>query len=261
VVASGSSYPDALVGVPLARAKNAPILLTAGARLPDVTLAELARVLPAGGTVYLLGGSAAVPASVATQLTSLGYHVNRVAGADRYRTAVAVADMLDDPTTVLLASGTIFADALVAGPAAAHVGGVVLLTDGDTMSVATSDYLAAHQGDVFAIGGPAAAALQNATRVAGADRYGTAADVAKKFFAVPTAVSIANGSTFADALRGGASLDGPLLLTTPAGLAAPASTYLASVRTSLSTVPVVGGTAAVPDSTLTAIKTALGQQT
>jgi YVTN family beta-propeller protein len=259
VLASGLSYPDALVGVPLASGKNGPILLAAGATLPDVTRAELTRVLPAGRMVYLLGGPAAIPASVATQLTSLGYAVTRIAGADRYRTAVAVADSLGDPTTVLVASGTSFPDALVAGPAAAHVGGVVLLTDGDTMSTATSDYLAAHQGAVFAIGGPAAAASRDVSKVVGADRYETAAEVARKFFANPTAVSIANGSTFADALRGGAALDGPLLLTTPPGLAAPASTYLASVRTSLSMVTVLGGTAALPDSTMSAAKTALGQ--
>jgi putative cell wall-binding protein len=245
--------------VPLASAKNGPILLTAGATLPDVTLAELTRVLPTGGPVYLLGGAAAIPTSVATQLTSLGYAVTRIAGADRYRTAVAVADTLGDPTTVLLASGASFADALVAGPAAAHVGGVVLLTDGDTMSAATSDYLSAHQGNVFAVGGPAAAASQDATKVLGTDRYETAVEVAKKFFVNPTTVSIANGSTFADALRGEASLNGPLLLTVPVGLAAPASTYLASVRASLSTVTVVGGTAALPDSIGSATKTALGQ--
>jgi YVTN family beta-propeller protein len=259
VLASESRFPDALVGMPLASAKNAPILLTAGASLPDVTLAELTRVLPAGGTVYLLGGATAIPASVAAQLTSLGYVATRIGGTDRYRTAVAVADTLGDPTTVFLASGTNFPDALAAGPAAAHVGGIVLLTDGTTMPAATSAYLSAHRGNVYAVGGPAAAADRNATKVVGADRYETAAEVAKTFFANPSAVSIANGATFADALRDGASLDGPLLLTTSAGLAAPASTYVASVRTSLSTVTVVGDTAALRDATVTATKTALGQ--
>jgi YVTN family beta-propeller protein len=259
VLASGLSYPDALVGVPLASGKNEPILLAAGATLPDVTRVELTRVLPAGRTVYLLGGAAAIPASVAKQLTSLGYTVTRIAGEDRYRTAVAVADTLGDPTTALLASGTSFPDALVAGPAAAHIGGVVLLTDGDTMSAATSAYLASHQGTVFAVGGPAAAASQDATKVVGIDRYETAAETAKQFFVNPTAVSIANGSTFADALRGGASLDGPLLLTTSPGLATPASAYLASVRSSLSNVTVVGGTAALADSTMSAAENALGQ--
>jgi putative cell wall-binding protein len=259
VLASGSSYPDALVGVPLARAKNAPMLLTTGAALPDVTMAELARVLPAGESVYLLGGLVAIPASVATQLTLLGYHVTRVAGADRYRTAVAVAGTLGNPATVLMASGASFPVALVAGPAAAHVGGVVLLTDGNAMTAATSDYLSAHRGEIFAVGGPAAAAAQGATRVAGANRYETAADVANKFFTVPSAVTVASGVSFADALRGGGSMDGPLLLTDPSGLAAPASTYLASVRTSLSTVTVVGGTNALQDPILSDIKGALGQ--
>ena len=64
VLARGDDYPDALVGAPLAAAKNAPLLLTTGPTMPTVTQTELHRVLAAGGTVYVLGGTSAVPASV-----------------------------------------------------------------------------------------------------------------------------------------------------------------------------------------------------
>ena len=262
VLASGTNYPDALVGVPLARAKNAPLLLTTGAALPDDTLGELTRVLPVGGTVYLLGDLTAIPASVTTQLTSLGYHVTRIGGADRYRTAVAVANALGDPTTVLLASGASFPDTLVAGPAAAHVGGAVLLTNDNAMTAATSDYLSAHPGNVFAIGGPAAAASRDATKIVGANRYDTAAAAARTFFTGPTTVAVASGLNFTNVLSGGASLakvNGPLLLTDPAQLPAPTSTYLASTKASLMTVNVIGGASALPDSILTAIRNVLGQ--
>ena len=63
--------------------------------------------------------------------------------------------------------------------------------------------------------------------------------VENEFFTAPSAVTVASGLRFADAMRGESSLDGPLLLTDAAGLAAPAST-LASVRTSLSTATVLG---------------------
>src|SRR5581483_426116 len=129
ILASGTNFPDALVGAPLAAAKNAPLLLTTGTTLPATTKTELQRVLPACGTVYVLGGTTAIPTSIATQLQELGYLVTRYAGTDRYGTAIAVAYALGDPTTVLLASGANFPDALNAGPAAATIPSATLLTN------------------------------------------------------------------------------------------------------------------------------------
>ena len=216
VLASGADYPDALVGAPLAAVRNAPLLLTTGATMPAVTRAEIQRVLPAGNTVYILGGNTAVPASVAAELTGLGYPVVRYGGADRFGTAVQVADALGDPATVLLASGTNFPDGLSAAVAATKASAVVLLTNGSAMPSATSSYLAAHATTVYAIGGLAAAADRAATAIVGADRYKTAVAVAQRFFTNPGAVGIASGATFADALSGGALLGregGPLLLS------------------------------------------------
>ena len=119
VLATGDDYPDALVSVPLATAKNAPLLFTTGNTLPAVTKAELLRVLKPGGSVYLLGGLRAIPASIADEVTASGLQATRIGGGpDRYHTATAVADVLGDPTTMLLVSGTAFADAMAAGPAA-----------------------------------------------------------------------------------------------------------------------------------------------
>ena len=150
VLASGDSFPDALVGVTLTASLNAPLLLTSGATLPSVTKTEILRVLPAGGTVYLLGGTASVPNSIASQLSSMGYHTTRYAGSDRFGTALAVAAALGNPTTVMLVDGSTFADALAAGPAAAHVHAAVLLTNGSSLPAADAAYLAAHHGTVYA---------------------------------------------------------------------------------------------------------------
>src|SRR6185437_12527687 len=128
-----------------------------------------------------------------------GYVVVRYGGADRYATALAVADALGDPSTVMLATGTNFPDALAAGPAAASVGGVVLLSDGTALPSSVSTYLTAHPGKVYAIGGPAIIAYPSATALVGADRYATAAAVATKFFTSPTTIGVASGVKFADA--------------------------------------------------------------
>ena len=233
VLARGDDYPDALVGAPLAAAKNAPLLLTSGSSLPAAIKVEIQRVLAPGGTVYVLGGTSAVPTSIETELTGLGYQVIRYSGATRFATAVKVADALGDPGTVLLATGTNFPDALTAGVAAVKAGGVVLLTNGSTLPAETSAYLSAHPGTVYAIGGPAATADPSATAIFGADRFDTAVDVATKFFSAPTGVGIATGMSFADALTGGALLGhvtAPLVLVGTSSVPGSVTTYLPSER-------------------------------
>ena len=250
VLARGDAYPDALVGVPLAAARHAPLLLTHGTTLPTATLTEIRRVLPVGGTVYLLGGTDVVPASIGTQLTTLGYQTIRYAGTDRFGTAVAVADALGDPSTVLLASGLNFPDALAAGPAATAVHGVVLLTTGATLPPVTAAYLTAHPGQVYAVGGPAAAADPTARPLVGADRYATAAAVAATFFPAPTTVGIATGLNFPDALAGAAQLataGGPLLLTTTTVLPATTGSVLTAARASITTTHFYGQIDVVAD--------------
>jgi putative cell wall-binding protein len=261
VLARADEYPDALVGTTLAAAKNAPLLFANGGALTPATQAEIQRVLPAGGTVYLLGGTAAIPASVATVLTSLGFVPVRYAGADRFATAIAVADALSDPTTVLLATGVNFPDALAAGPAAAHVHGVVLLTNGSSLTPTVTAYLAAHPGTVYAIGGPAVAADPSATALSGADRYATAAVVASSLFTAPANVGLASGTAFPDALSGGAfqaHFGGPIVLSDPHVLPTSTSAYLTGAKTTLVTTSIFGGTAALSVTVQTAVATALG---
>jgi putative cell wall-binding protein len=261
VLARADEYPDALVGSALAAARGAPLLFTSGSVLNAATQSEIQRVLPAGRTVYLLGGTSAIPASVATTLASLGYVVTRYAGADRYGTALAVANALGNPTTVLLATGTDFPDALAAGPAAAHVAGVVLLTAGTSLPPSVAAYLTAHPGKVYAIGGPAAAADTSATVLLGSDRYATAEAVAAAFFPSPATVGVASGVTFADALAGGALLAhsaGPLLLSDPSVLSATTSTYLTAVKPTVTAAFMLGGPAAIADAVGTEVGTALG---
>jgi putative cell wall-binding protein len=261
VLARADDYPDALVGAALASAKNAPLLFANGGVLTAATQAEIQRVLPAGGTVYLLGGTAAIPATVATSLTSLGFVPVRYAGTDRFGTALAVADALNDPSTVLLATGVNFPDALAAGPAAAHVHGVVLLTNGSSLTPAVTAYLAAHPGTVYAIGGPAVAADPSATPLSGADRYATAAAVASSLFVAPANVGVASGTAFPDALSGGAfqaHFGGPIVLTDPHILPTSTSAYLTAADSTIVTTNIFGGATALSVTVQTAVGTALG---
>jgi putative cell wall-binding protein len=261
VLARADVFADALAGGPLAAAKHAPLLLTSSSTLDAMTGAEIQRVLPKGGTVYLLGGTAAISDAVATAITALGDVPQRIAGSDRYSTAVAIAGAMGNPTTVFEASGVNFPDALSAVPAAVANHGAILLTDGTTPAAATSAYLKAHATTRYAIGGPAAYADPSAIGIAGADRYATSDAVALAFFPDTTGVSVASAATFPDALAAGPVAGGasqPVLLVPPSGaLPEPVTSYLATHANTITSVHAFGGTTAITDAVLTELSTAL----
>ncbi|HEY0869613.1 MAG TPA: cell wall-binding repeat-containing protein [Acidothermaceae bacterium] len=262
VLASGDSYPDALVGVTLTASLDAPLLLTSGATLPSATKNEIVRVLPAGGTVYLLGGTASVPNSIAAQLATMGYHTTRYAGADRFGTALAVAAALGNPSTVMLVDGSTFADALAAGPAAAHVHAAVLLTNGSSLPAADAAYLAAHHGTVYGIGTAGHTADPAAIPVFGVgSSSSTSAAVAAKFFTAPTAVGIATSGSFPDALAGGAQvahLGGPLLLNSAGAIENQVGSYLTAHAPTITLARIYGGTSGISAAVSDAARSALG---
>jgi len=252
VLATSEGFADGVSGGPLAAAVNGPLLLTAGSSLDSATATEITRILPAGGTVHVLGGTGAISTTVTASLTKLGFIVARHEGVDRYATAVEVAKSMPGATKVLLTSGLVFPDALSAGPAAAHVGGVVLLTQGAIMPSATKAYLAANAGvEVFAIGGAAAKAAPTTPsnhQLVGTDRYQTGTKVASYFFTNPDMVTFASGQNFPDALSGGAFAalnDSPILLVQRDVVPAVLKSYLRANRTSILTSALVGGAGVV----------------
>jgi putative cell wall-binding protein len=260
VLTRADTYPDALAGVPLAAKVGGPLLLTSSNSLSAAVRAEIVRVLPSGGPVYILGGTSAVSAAVATTINGLGFVVHRLAGANRFATAVAVAGALGNPTTVFEATGLNFPDALAGGPAAIEAGAAILLTNGAVPAAETTAYLTAHSGGThYALGGPAAAADPTAIAISGADRYQTAAQVAQTFFHSPNVVGVATGTNFPDALAAGPDLaakDGPLLLVPPAGVLPPGTTgQLLAYAQTLRSALVFGGTTSVADAVGTQVGT------
>lgn len=258
VLARSDDFPDALAGGPLAAKVGGPLLLTPPDALDPAVGAEIIRVAAKGSTVYVLGGVNAIGTGVTNAIAALGDVPVRVSGADRYATAVAIAGQLGNPTTVFEATGLRFADALAAGPAAIANNAAILLTDGTNQADATAAYLAAHKGGArYALGGPAAAADPGAQAFIGSDRYDTAAQVADQFFPAPTAIGVATGTDFPDALAAGpllAARGAPLLLVPPAGALPSAPTIELLLDTaSAGNAIVFGGTAAVSDDVATQV--------
>lgn len=250
VLARADVAADALAGTPLAAAKNGPVLLTAGTSLPAATSGEIDRVLPTGGTVYVLGGPAAVSTGVEAGLTQRGYDVQRLAGGSRIETAIAVANVVDaNPGEILLADGLTHAAALVAGPAAHSVGGVVLLTNGAATHPAVDAYLAAHpDANVTAIGDPATTAYPDYGRLQAASDPDLSRTVAEAFLPDAVTVGVARVDDFADALAGGAHvarLGGPVLLSDSGSLSAEVELHLSVHANDIGFATLYGGTAAL----------------
>src|SRR5205807_6204340 len=126
-VAGGVTFPDALTAGAAAATVGAPLLLVPADTLPPAVINELTRLETSDARV--VGGSAAVTDAVLAQLRTKVASVRRIAGADRYATAAAVAtDNANQPTEVLVATGLSFADALAAAPLAALRSAPIMLT-------------------------------------------------------------------------------------------------------------------------------------
>jgi putative cell wall-binding protein len=185
---------------------------------------------------------------------------SRIAGANRYDTAAQLVAQAF-PTTaslVLVATGANFPDALAASAAAANANAPLLLVSPTNIPAATRAQLTRLQPQrIVIVGGTAAvstavetelARIATVERIAGTNRYDTAARLATRFF-TPTNTNgayLVNGDNFPDALAAGAasSYTGrPVLLTQTRTL--PTATRDALDQLGITTVTIVGGTNAV----------------
>lgn len=137
-LASGLGYADALAAAAQAGADGSPVLLVRPDGLPGATAAALETLAPT--EVIAAGGELAVGPEVLEQVRELtGAEVERVAGANRYATAAALAAGTQPGTVLHLSTGTSYADALAAAPAAAAAGGAVLLVRPGSVPSVTTD--------------------------------------------------------------------------------------------------------------------------
>ena len=219
IIASGTNFADALSGSYLAYVKNAPIIMTNGKNAQDVK-AYIKDNLKKGGTVYILGGTAAVPEGVGCGLKD--YTVKRLSGATRYETNLEILKEAGvSGREILVCTGKNFADSL-SGSAAKRP---ILLVPG-YLSGKQKSFLSSLSGNEFYIlGGTAAvsSAMESAIgqygtvqRIGGATRYETSVLIAETFFDSPKSLVLAYSNNFPDGLCGGPlamSMDAPLILT------------------------------------------------
>lgn len=188
--------------------------------------------------------------------------VRRLSGPNAVETALAVsrATVADASADALVVARLdVFADALVGAPLAGAGGGPVLLTDPADVPdsvVREARRVLRPSGAVYLMGGPAAlapgvearflAAGMRVHRVAGRDRFETAAHAATVLNPAPSQVLLASGEHFADALSAGVPAAVhrlPIVLTMRDALPPATGVYLASRPTARRTV--IGGEAAI----------------
>ena len=278
VLARDDSFADALAGNALAAQKNGPLLVTPTGSLNAEVQTELQKILPKGAPVYLLGGTSALSDNVFAAVQRLGFTPRRLAGPDRYATAVAIAkEISPHPHSILVATGNNAPDALAAGAAASTDGngGVVLLSNDKVMPASTAAYLAGvdpASRAVYGVGVQGAAALSTQARFAGkftafrgSDRFDTDAQIASNttLYPNPTSFGLASGEDghWPDALAGGAYVGlahAPLLLAHTSSIAPQIAAWLTAHAGSLTSVTTFGGKAVVDDNAVAAAIRAAG---
>lgn len=193
---------------------------------------------------------------------------DRIYGDTRYGTAARIAaiNAPSGASTVLLASGENWPDALAATPLSTRLSAPLLLTETDRLPAETCDALEdLDPSQIVVLGGEAAvdatAVAQAASaagidpqavrRIAGATRYETAALIAQEV-GIPSTdrVMLVNGLSYADAMSisAKAGIDPtPILLTEPSNLPTAVVEFWSEHPDATKAV-VIGGTVAISDS-------------
>ena len=258
LLANGDNFADALAGSYLANVKGAPILLHRNSGTGDeLNEAYIAKNLAAGGTVYLLGGTAAIPAAIEENLISLGYHVVRLSGETRFDTNLKILEEAGlGSKEILICTGWDYADSLSASATGLPI--LMMNTIAGKLTDSQSAFLEKYADHDFTIiGGVNAvsndlqdsieAIVGDVDRIYGDGREATSVAVAQRYFGTPDYALIAYSRNFPDGLCGGPlayAMKAPLLLVN-AKKEADAAAYIAD--NGIIHGLILGGTAAVSD--------------
>ena len=258
VITTGANYPDALSGSFLALNYHAPVLMISAGSSADV-VAYVKQNIRSGGTVYVLGGTKAVPDEWLGDLSNT-YNVKRLSGKTRYDTNVEIlkegSSFLGYYPLFLVCTGKKYADSLSCSSMP-----IPILLVGDSLTDSQREFLSTFDKNTVSfvvIGGTGAVStaveedLNNYgtvnERISGKDRYETSALIAQEAFTYVGGATLATGKQFPDGLSGGPlaySAHGPLLLVDE-GHTSYAEAYVAS-HPGLIDKYVLGGTGAVSE--------------
>ena len=191
ILVNDSAIPDALTATPLAFAKNAPILLIGKDGLNKATAEEIKRL--DAKDVIMIGGDAVLSSNVEKDLKALNVKVDRIKGATREETALAIAKRLDgikDVSEIAVVNGTNgLADAVSVAAAAAERNMPILLANPKKGLAISEKFIKDENINISdIIGGKTVlpdklvSKLPGKQRIEGLDRKDTNAKVIEKFY-------------------------------------------------------------------------------
>lgn len=265
VLVNALAMADALAATPLAKLKDAPILLTDAGELTKATKERIEKL--GAKNVFVVGGEGVVSKAVVAELEKAGLKVERISGVDRFETSAKVASQLEaKKVAVVNGLNGRLADALSVAAPAAENNMAILLTNGKDLG-AVKD--AAKDKEAVVVGGSAVVADSiksdlKAERLGGANRNETNAEVMKKFYGDKQVKSVyvakdgaAQENQLVDALAAGpvAGKEGAPIVLAGSDLSAGQKKFLEG-QGEVATVYEVGG--GIKTSTVNDIMKALG---
>lgn len=259
VLANQDNYSDVLTAAPFAKANNASLLYISSNSISKEVMSEIARLK--AKEITIIGGEKSVDEGLKKELEKRNFKVDRLSGSDRYKTSAKIAAKLigDKTTTLEIASGENYADALSLNNAAEKDKAPILLVRVNAIDKSVEDVIKSSKASLINIAGGEKSVsentkanikkISNATvnRMGGADRYETSILLAK-YSGAKEVVVVASGENFADALVAApfsAKQNGAILLTNKEKLGQKAEQFIKDTKFNKSYV--IGGEKSVSE--------------
>ena len=263
VLANKNNYSDVLTAAPFAKANNASLLYISSNSISKEVMSEIARLK--AKEITIIGGEKSVNEGLKKELEKRNFKVERLSGTDRYKTSAQIASKLitDKTTTLEIASGENYADALSLNNAAEKDKAPILLVRVNAIDKSVEDVIKSSKASLINIAGREKSVSENTkanikkiskatvNRMGGADRYETSILLAK-YSGAKEVVVVASGENFADALVAApfsAKQKGAILLTNKDKLGQNAEQFIKDTKFNKSYV--IGGEKSVSEDVIT----------
>lgn len=223
-ILSSEEFIDGIPGGVLSGETNGAIVFIENGKLSESSL----EIINSAKNVYAIGGENFIADSVVSGIEN---YKGRIAGEDRFDTAVKIASKLNGKRDIIITNGEAFADSLAATPLAVKDNMSILLVKANSIPTSTREYLEENKdSNIYFIGGNGSVSeavkkeiyeltgkdsskVQENT-IAGANRYETSLKIMERFGNSNTIV-IANGASDQDSLMAsslGTKLNSPVVL-------------------------------------------------
>ena len=223
-ILSSEELIDGIPGGVLSGENNGAIVFLEEGKLSESSLS----IVKEAKNVYAIGGQEIIPESVVSELEN---YKGRIYGADRYETAVKIADKLEGKRDIIITNGNALADSLAATSLAVKNDMTILLVDAKLVPEVTKDYIKENKdSNIYFVGGEGSLPqnikeeiyniadknvkeIKNNT-LAGSNRHETSLKISERYGSFNTLV-LANGENYKDSILASSlasSLEAPVVL-------------------------------------------------